>query len=61
MCTFTIQDVANAYGVSKSTAQRHIKTLKIKKKFKKSAIGKFYNEIDLQNLSILLGFTHPTK
>ncbi len=49
---YSLDDIAKLYGHSKSTLKRHIK----KKKFKKSAPGKFYNDADVLTLSKLLQF-----
>lgn len=56
MCTYSNQDLADMYGVSKNTLINHVNKLKEQSKFEKSSIGKSYNQIDAENLSKLLGF-----
>jgi hypothetical protein len=53
---FSLKDIAKLYGTSKGTVENHVKILIKKKQFKKTSIGKYYNEVDLKKLSELLGF-----
>lgn len=55
MC-YTIKNIADAYGVAESTLHSHISKLKKKRLFKKTSLGKFYNETDGKKLAELLGF-----
>ena len=59
MACYSLKDISKMYGVGYSTAYKHIRKLKINNKFKKTAIGIYYNEIDLKNLSEQLGFSIP--
>jgi hypothetical protein len=56
---YSLDDIAKLYGHSKSTLKRHMKDLKDKEKFIKSAPGKFYNDVDVLCLSKLLNFHFP--
>lgn len=56
MPTYTLQDVADKQGVSYPTAQRHVKKLTKQRKFKKTSVGKCFNDRDWKKLSQLLGF-----
>jgi DeoR/GlpR family transcriptional regulator of sugar metabolism len=46
MCTFSTQQLADRYGVSLRTMERHIAKLRDNKTFIKTSIGKQYNEPD---------------
>lgn len=59
--SYTNQDIANAYGTSVRTVSRHISRLVTEGKFVKTAVGKFYNERDYQELGKLLGIKQETK
>lgn len=59
MATYTLQQLADMYGTSKRTFERHFKT--VKSKFKKTSIGVHYNEIDAKQIAELMHFTIPTK
>lgn len=53
---FSISEIADMYGHPESTTKKHIAKLKKQNLFQKSALGKYYNQADVTNLSILLHF-----
>jgi len=59
--TFTLSEIAFMYGNSKRTTERHIKLLKDAGSFKKTGLGKYYNEPDVCMLAILMGFDTAPK
>lgn len=63
MASYTLQELATAYQVERTTMWRHIKKLTRRKKnrFKRTSIGRNFNEVDAARISKLLGFTLPEK
>jgi DeoR/GlpR family transcriptional regulator of sugar metabolism len=54
--TFSYEDLAKYYGVSRTTFKRHLHKLVESKQFKKTAKGRFFNEPDAVKIASLLGF-----
>ena len=56
--SYKVQEIANAAGVAISTLHNYIAKLKKEKKFKKTAVGKIYNDTDGKKLAELIGFDY---
>ena len=54
--TFSYKDLANYYGASRATFARHLKKLVETNRFKKTAVGDYFNEADARLIASLLGF-----
>ena len=54
--TFSYEDLAKYYGVSKATFKRHLRKLVNSNDFKKTAKGRYFNESDAIVIASLLGF-----
>lgn len=61
MPTYTLQELADNWKVSERTVSNRIKELKKKRVFKKTALGKSYNDVDKDRLCKLLGYTWQEK
>lgn len=61
MARYSAKDISLMYGASRTTCWRHIKSLVKSKKFKKTGVGRYYNENDIERLSDLLGFKLDTS
>lgn len=61
MASWTLQEIADLHGYSAMQTSRHIAKLIKEKKFKKTGVGKYYNEKDTKKLGDLLGFELPQK
>lgn len=59
MATYSTQELAKYYGVSKRTFERHLKVLRDTKRFEKTSVGDSYNETDALKIAMLLGFSIP--
>ena len=58
--SYTKKEIAKMYDHSYATTKRHIQLLEKQKKFKRTSIGRYYNDQDVKALGNLLGFK-PTK
>lgn len=56
MALYSLTQISTMYDASITTTWRHIHQLKKKKLFKKTAVGKYYNEKDVRLLSELMSF-----
>lgn len=54
--TFSYEDLAKHYGVSRATFTRHLNKLIKNNQFKKTAKGRYFNESDAVKIAGLLGF-----
>lgn len=54
--TFSYQDLAKYYGVSRATFTRHLHELVKNDRFKKTSKGRYFNEQDAIIIASLLGF-----
>ena len=59
MGVYSFIQICRYYGYGETITRQHINLLIEKKKFKKTSIGKAYNDKDLKALSELLGFELP--
>lgn len=57
MAVFSLEQVSILYERSLTTTWRHITKLEKKKLFKKTAMGRGYNDKDVRSLSELLHFS----
>lgn len=60
---YTRKELADAYGHSISTFNRHVKKLSKRRKngFKRTSLGNNYNAKDAFRLSLLMNFNLPSK
>ncbi len=59
MSYYSLDQIAQFYGRPKRTLENHIKKLKERKLFQRTAIGGYYDDTEVSQLSELLRFKFP--